>query len=112
MTHPVSKVRGGGSEALRRAALGSTGPAGCGERRRAGYLPVMSILGRLMGTAQNASRGAARGGRVSGRPGRGMASPTGRGMRGGMGGGMGRGRGVPPAAGGIGSLVQGLLRRR
>ncbi|WP_164704329.1 hypothetical protein [Blastococcus litoris] len=59
-----------------------------------------------MGTAETAARGAARGGRAPARPGRGMAGPVGRR-------GLSRRRTPAPApAGGIGGLVQGLLRRR
>ena len=67
----------------------------------------MSILGKLMGTAESTARNAARGGRGAARPGRGMARSTGRTSRG-----MGRGRATPPTAGGIGGIVSGLLRRR
>ena len=73
-----------------------------------GYQVAMSILGRLMGTAETATRGAARGGRGAARPGRGMPRATTRGM----GRGTGRGRGTPAASGGIGRLVEGFLRRR
>jgi hypothetical protein len=78
----------------------------------------MSILGRLMGTAETAARSTARGGRTSARPGRasarpgrgvgrGVAQPTGRR-------GFGRSRAATPAptSGGLGQLVGGLLRRR
>ena len=72
----------------------------------------MSILGRLMGTAENTARTAAR----SGRTGRGMPRSTGR-MSTGRGygrttsGRAGRGR-ATPAAGGLGGMLSGLLRRR
>jgi hypothetical protein len=72
----------------------------------------MSILGRLMGTAENTARTAARGGRT----GRGMPRSTGR-MSTGRGygrattGRAGRGR-ATPAASGLGGLIGGLLRRR
>ena len=71
----------------------------------------MSILGKLMGTAENAARGTARGGRGAARPARGMARPA-RGTRSGMGRGVGRGRATPASTGGIGRLVEGFLRRR
>ena len=73
----------------------------------------MSILGRLMGTAENTARSAARGGRA----GRGMPRSTGR-MSTGRGygratsGRAGRGRPATPAASGLGGLLGGLLRRR
>ncbi|TFV60850.1 UNVERIFIED_ORG: hypothetical protein E4P37_19275 [Bacillus sp. AZ43] len=70
----------------------------------------MSILGRLMGTAETAARGAARGGRGTGRPVRGMSARPVR--RGGTMRGMGRGRATPATGGGIGRLVGGLLRGR
>lgn len=68
----------------------------------------MGILGKLMGTAQSASRG----GRTT-RPTRARARTTGmgRGMGGGMGRGMGR-RQAPTATGGLGGLVGSFLRRR
>ncbi|MDP5184059.1 hypothetical protein QOZ88_15585 [Blastococcus sp. BMG 814] len=66
----------------------------------------MSILGKLMGTAQSATRGAARGGRGAARPGRGMGRATSARR------GTGRGRAAPTTGGGIGRLVQGFLRRR
>jgi hypothetical protein len=69
----------------------------------------MSILGRLMGTAENTARTAAR----SGRTGRGMPRSTGRTSTGrGYGrattGRAGRGR-ATPAASGLGGLIGGLL---
>jgi len=73
----------------------------------------MSILGRLMGTAENTARTAARGGRT----GRGMPRSTGR-MSTGRGygratsGRVGRGRPTPGGSGGLGGLLGGLLRRR
>jgi hypothetical protein len=70
----------------------------------------MSILGKLMGTAENAARGAGRGGRGTARPTRGMARSTGR--RSMPARGMGRGRATPATSGGIGRLVEGFLRRR
>jgi hypothetical protein len=72
-----------------------------------GHTGTMSILGRLMGTAETAARGAARGGRTTTRPGRGMARPTT--ARRGLG---RRTTAAPAAAGGLGGMVQGLLRRR
>jgi hypothetical protein len=106
-----------------------TGPA----RRRSaddlasqGYEFAMSILGRLMGTAETAAKGAGRGRRTTARPTRGTArttglrgrsvnKSTGRTFGGGTGRGFGRagrGRPAPAASGGLGQLVQGLLRRR
>jgi hypothetical protein len=71
----------------------------------------MSILGRLMGTAENTARSAARGGRMN----RGMAPrggmSTGRGYGRTTSGRVGRGR-ATPAAGGLGGMLSGLLRRR
>ncbi len=72
----------------------------------------MSILGRLMGTAENTARSAARGGRMN----RGMAPrggmSTGRGYGRTTSGRVGRGRATPAASGGLGGLLGGLLRRR
>jgi hypothetical protein len=65
----------------------------------------MSILGRLMGTAESAARGTAGGRRGTARPARGKARSTGRGMS--------RRRAATPArTSGIGRLVEGFLRRR
>ena len=77
----------------------------------------MSILNRILGTASGAARGAAYG-RGTGRPVRGGGVP-----RGGMGRGIGMARRPAPrrgtygrtpttAAGGLGGLIGGLLRRR
>ncbi|WNV76204.1 hypothetical protein [Geodermatophilus sp. DSM 44513] len=76
-----------------------------------GYVTVMSILGRLMGTAENTARTAARGGRGRGMAPRGGMS-TGRGYGRATSGRMGRGRPATPAASGLGGLIGGLLRRR
>jgi hypothetical protein len=72
----------------------------------------MSILGRLMGTAENTARTAARGGRMNrgAAPTRGRMS-TGRGYGRATSGRVGRGR-ATPAAGGLGGMLSGLLRRR
>jgi hypothetical protein len=84
----------------------------------------MSILNKLLGTAQSAARGQAYG-RTTGRPVRGSGMGRGAGM--GRGTGMGRGIGMArrpaprrggsgrtpsTAAGGLGGLLGGLLRRR
>ena len=72
----------------------------------------MSILGRLMGTAENTARTAARGGRMNrgAAPTRGRMS-TGRGYGRATSGRVGRGR-ATPASGGLGGMLSGLLRRR
>lgn len=62
----------------------------------------MSILGRLMGTAESATRGAARG-RATSRPGRTRPRPVGRAGS--------RGRAPAPSAG-LGRMVENFLRRR
>ncbi len=78
----------------------------------------MSILNKLLGTAQGAARGGTYG-RTAGRPARGGGMSRGAGM--GRGIGMARrpaprrsayGRTPTTAAGGLGGLIGGLLRRR
>ena len=84
----------------------------------------MNILNRLLGTAQGAARGGTSG-RSAGRSTRGAGTSRGSGM--GRGAGMGRGIGMAKrpaprrtaygrtpttAAGGLGGLISGLLRRR
>jgi hypothetical protein len=78
----------------------------------------MSILNRLLGQAQGAARGGAAG-RTARRPARGAGTARGAGMSRGIG--MARrptpkrtayGRTPTTAAGGLGGLIGGLLRRR
>ncbi|MGY1724563.1 hypothetical protein [Blastococcus sp. SYSU DS0533] len=64
----------------------------------------MSILGKLMGTAQSAARGGRGTGRAAAGRGMGRATTARRGT--------GRGRATPATTGGVGRLVQGFLRRR
>ncbi|MCF6744119.1 hypothetical protein E9529_07500 [Blastococcus sp. KM273128] len=64
----------------------------------------MSILGKLMGTAQSATRGGRGTGRAAAGRGMGRATSARRGT--------GRGRAAPTSGGGIGRMVQGLLRGR
>ena len=74
--------------------------------RRPGQRPAMSILGKLIGTAQTTARGTAAGrGRPVSRPTPGMGTRRGLGRR-------PAAPAVPAAGGGLGRLLGSLTRRR